>query len=68
MPMSDLKVSFDNNNKPHFSVDLTKEQLKAAQAFDLNEKNAAFQEKHAWVEARSHRRTCPTIRIAPRLR
>jgi len=38
--MNDLKVDFDNNNKPKFSVDMTKDQLKAAQAFDLNEKTA----------------------------
>jgi sporulation protein YlmC with PRC-barrel domain len=38
--MSDLKVDFDNNNKPKFSVDMTKDQLKAAQAFDLSEKTA----------------------------
>jgi sporulation protein YlmC with PRC-barrel domain len=38
--MSDLKVDFDNNNKPKFSIDMTKDQLKAAQAFDLNEKTA----------------------------
>ena len=38
--MNDMKVTFDNNNKPHFAVDMTKEQLKAAQAFDLNEKTA----------------------------
>ena len=38
--MNDLKVDFDNNNKPKFSIDMTKDQLKAAQAFDLNEKTA----------------------------
>jgi sporulation protein YlmC with PRC-barrel domain len=38
--MNDLKVDFDNNNKPKFSVDMTKDQLKAAQAFDLSEKTA----------------------------
>ena len=38
--MSDIKVDFDNNNKPKFSVDLTKDQLKAAQGFDLSEKTA----------------------------
>src|SRR5437588_1422288 len=38
--MNDLKITFDNNNKPHFAVDMTKEQLKAAQAFDLSEKTA----------------------------
>ena len=40
MSMNDIKVDFDNNNKPKFSVDMTKDQLKAAQAFDLNEKTA----------------------------
>jgi sporulation protein YlmC with PRC-barrel domain len=39
--MNDIKVSFDDNNKPKFAVDMTKEQLKSAQAFDLDEKNAA---------------------------
>ena len=39
--MSDIKVTFDDNNKPKFAVDMTKDQLKSAQAFDLNEKNAA---------------------------
>ena len=38
--MNDMKVDFDNNNKPKFSVDMTKDQLKAAQAFDLSEKTA----------------------------
>jgi sporulation protein YlmC with PRC-barrel domain len=38
--MNDLKIDFDNNNKPKFSVDMTKDQLKAAQAFDLSEKTA----------------------------
>ncbi len=38
--MNDLKVDFDSNNKPKFSIDLTKDQLKAAQAFDLSEKTA----------------------------
>ena|ERR1700680_3732386 len=39
--MNDMKVTFDDNNKPKFAVDMTKDQLKSAQAFDLNEKNAA---------------------------
>lgn len=39
--MNDLKITFDDNNKPKFAVDMTKDQLKSAQAFDLNEKNAA---------------------------
>ena len=34
--MNDLKITEDNNNKPRFAVDMTKEQLKAAQAYDLN--------------------------------
>jgi sporulation protein YlmC with PRC-barrel domain len=38
--MNDLKIDFDNNNKPKFSVDMTKDQLKAAQGFDLSEKTA----------------------------
>jgi sporulation protein YlmC with PRC-barrel domain len=38
--MNDMKVDFDSNNKPKFSVDMTKDQLKAAQAFDLSEKTA----------------------------
>ena len=40
LSMNDIKVDFDNNNKPKFSVDMTKDQLKAAQAFDLSEKTA----------------------------
>lgn len=39
--MSDMKVGFDDNNKPKFAVDMTKEQLKSAAAFDLDEKKAA---------------------------
>ena len=35
--MNDIKVTNDNN-KPRFTVTMTKEQLKAAQAYDLNEK------------------------------
>jgi sporulation protein YlmC with PRC-barrel domain len=38
--MNDMKVDFDNNNKPKFSINMTNDQLKAAQAFDLNEKTA----------------------------
>jgi sporulation protein YlmC with PRC-barrel domain len=38
--MHDLRITFDSNNKPRFAVDMTKDQLKAAQAFDLNPKNA----------------------------
>lgn len=37
--LNDIKVSFDNNNKPKFVVDMTKDQLKAAQAYDLNPPN-----------------------------
>jgi len=35
--MNDIKVTNDNN-KPRFTVTMTKDQLKAAQAYDLNEK------------------------------
>jgi len=38
--MNDIKVSFDTNNKPKFAVDMTKDQLKSAQAYDLDEKKA----------------------------
>ena len=41
LPMRDIKVDFDKDNKPHFTVDMTKDQLKAAQAFDLDEKKAS---------------------------
>jgi len=41
IPMHDMKVDFDKDNKPHFTVDMTKDQLKSAQAFDLDEKKAA---------------------------
>lgn len=41
IPMNDLKITFDNNNKPRFAVDMTKEQLKSAQAYDLNEKTGS---------------------------
>ena len=36
--MNDLKITQDNNNsnKPRFTVDMTKDQLKSAQAYDLN--------------------------------
>jgi sporulation protein YlmC with PRC-barrel domain len=37
--MNDLKITQDNNNKPRFAVDMTKDQLKAAQAYDLNGPN-----------------------------
>jgi sporulation protein YlmC with PRC-barrel domain len=40
--MNDIKVTNDNNSsKPRFTVDMTKDQLKAAQAFDLNRNNTA---------------------------
>ena len=40
--MNDLKITQDNNtNKPRFTVDMTKDQLKAAQAFDLNARNTS---------------------------
>ena len=35
--MNDIKVTSDNN-KPRFTVTMTKDQLKAAQAYDLTEK------------------------------
>jgi hypothetical protein len=38
--MNDIKASFDTNNKPKFAVDMTKDQLKSAQAYDLDEKKA----------------------------
>jgi len=38
--MNDLKITQDNN-KPRFTVDMTKDQLKAAQAFDLNPRSAS---------------------------
>ena len=34
--MNDLKITQDDNNKPRFTVDMTKDQLKSAQAYDLN--------------------------------
>ena len=37
--MNDLKITNDNN-KPRFAVAMTKDQLKSARAFDLNEKPA----------------------------
>jgi sporulation protein YlmC with PRC-barrel domain len=40
--MNDIKVTNDNNSsKPRFTVDMTKDQLKAAQAFDLKRNNTA---------------------------
>jgi hypothetical protein len=39
--MNDLKITQDSNNKPRFAVDMTKDQLKAAQAFDLNARNTS---------------------------
>jgi sporulation protein YlmC with PRC-barrel domain len=36
--MNDVHVRMENNT-PHFSVDMTKDQLKSAQAYDLSEKN-----------------------------
>jgi hypothetical protein len=38
--MNDLKITQDNN-KPRFAVDMTKDQLKAAQAFELNPRNTS---------------------------
>jgi sporulation protein YlmC with PRC-barrel domain len=37
--MNDLKITQDN--KPRFSVEMSKDQLKAAQAFDLNLRNTS---------------------------
>jgi len=34
--MNDLKVTEDSNNRPRFAIEMTKDQLKAAQAYDLN--------------------------------
>ena len=34
--MNDLKVTQDNANKPRFATDMSKDQLKAAQAYDFN--------------------------------
>jgi sporulation protein YlmC with PRC-barrel domain len=39
--MNDIKITEDKNNKPHFAVEMTKDQLKAAQAFDLNRNTTA---------------------------
>ncbi len=47
VPMSDIKVSFEKNNtnsstnKPRFTVNMTKEQLKSAQAFEFNPSKAS---------------------------
>ena len=47
VPMSDIKVSFEKNNsnsssnKPRFTINMTKEQLKSAQAFEFNQSKAA---------------------------
>lgn len=37
VPMKDIKITKDNNDKPRFAINMTKDQLKSAQAFDLNE-------------------------------
>jgi sporulation protein YlmC with PRC-barrel domain len=39
--MNDLKITQDNNNKPRFAVDMTKDQLKSAQAYELNPRSAS---------------------------
>jgi hypothetical protein len=39
--MNDLKITQDSSNKPRFAVDMTKDQLKAAQAFDLNARSTS---------------------------
>jgi len=41
VPISDITVSFDNTNKPRFTVGQTEAQLKSAQAYDLSENDAA---------------------------
>lgn len=47
VPMSDIKVSFEKNNsnsstnKPRFTINMTKEQLKSAQAFEFNRSKAS---------------------------
>ena len=38
--MNDLKITQDNN-KPRFAVDMTKDQLKSAQVFELNPRNTS---------------------------
>jgi len=35
IPMNDIKIATDSNNKPRFTVDMTEAQLKSAQAFSL---------------------------------
>src|SRR5947208_2721199 len=40
--MNDLKITQENNsNKPRFTIDMTKDQLKSAQAYDLNGKGSS---------------------------
>lgn len=40
--MNDLKITQDNNSsRPRVTVEMTKDQLKAAQAYDLNGKNTS---------------------------
>src|SRR5438270_6490509 len=39
--MNDLKITQENNNKPRFAVDMTKDQLKSAQAYELNPRSAS---------------------------
>jgi len=39
--MNELKFTQDNSNKPRVTADMTKDQLKAAQAFDLNLRNTS---------------------------
>ena len=39
--MNDLKITQDTSNRPRFTADMTKDQLKAAQAFDLNPHSAS---------------------------
>lgn len=39
--LSDINMSTDANGKPHFAVDMTKDQLKSAQAYELKPRNEA---------------------------
>ena len=52
--MNDVKITNENNgSRPRFTVDMTKDQLKAAQAFDLNgNRNARAGTSTAPVENR----------------
>jgi len=45
--MKDIKVTKDANDKPRFAVGMTKEQLKSAQTYDLNETKSGTSEPPA---------------------